>query len=85
MKIKGLILAGGCGIRKYPITSLAFWAVISRITLLGMISPSAWAYVDPGSGMLLWQGLIAAIGAVLIFLRNPLSIIRSLIDRIRRK
>lgn len=47
--------------------------------------PSAWAYVDPGSGMLLWQGLIAAVGAVLIFLRNPIQIIKSWLDRIRGK
>lgn len=28
---------------------------------------SAMAYVDPGSGMLMWQGLIAAIGAGGVF------------------
>lgn len=33
----------------------------------------AYAYIDPGSGMLLIQGLIAAIGAALMFIRNPIK------------
>lgn len=49
------------------------------------VTPCAFAYVDPGSGMLLWQGLVALIGAVLIFFRNPLQVIKSWIDRIRGK
>ena len=48
-------------------------------------TPSAFAYVDPGSGMLLWQGLVALIGAVLIFFRNPIQVIKSWIERIRGK
>lgn len=50
-----------------------------------MLAPSASAYVDPGSGMLLWQGLIAAIGAVLVFFRNPLAVVKALIKRLRNK
>jgi hypothetical protein len=50
-----------------------------------VLTPSAFAYVDPGSGMLLWQGLVALIGAVLIFFRNPIQVIKSWIDRIRGK
>jgi hypothetical protein len=50
-----------------------------------ILAPSAFAYVDPGSGMLLWQGLVALIGAVLIFFRNPIQVIKSWIDRIRGK
>jgi hypothetical protein len=57
-----------------------------RIFLLCvLITPSAWAYVDPGSGMLLWQGLVALIGAILIFFRNPVQVIKSWIDRLRGK
>jgi hypothetical protein len=41
--------------------------------------------VDPGSGLLLWQGLVTLIGAVLIFFRNPIQVIKSWIDRIRGK
>ncbi|WP_146183935.1 MULTISPECIES: hypothetical protein [unclassified Limnohabitans] len=50
-----------------------------------LLTPSAYAYVDPGSGMLLWQGLVALIGAVLIFFRNPIQVIKSWIARIRGK
>lgn len=59
---------------------------ILKIILLWLIvQPNAYAYVDPGSGMLLWQGLIALIGAVLIFFRNPIQVIKSWIARIRGK
>jgi hypothetical protein len=46
---------------------------------------TALAYIDPGSGMLLWQGLIAAIGALLVFMRSPLQTIKNLIRRLSRK
>lgn len=36
-----------------------------------LVPASAFAYVDPGTGMLVWQGLIAAVGAVLVFVRSP--------------
>jgi hypothetical protein len=41
----------------------------------------AQAYVDPGSGMLLWQGLLAAIGAVLVFVRKPWQVIKQVVSR----
>jgi hypothetical protein len=59
---------------------------IWRITYVWLLlTPSAYAYVDPGSGMLLWQGLVALIGAILIFFRNPIQVIKSLIARFRGK
>ncbi len=46
---------------------------------------TAHAYVDPGTGMLLWQGLIAAVGAVLVFMRNPWQAIKRLFERLFRR
>lgn len=48
-------------------------------------STTAFAYVDPGSGMLVWQGLIAAIGAMVVFVRNPVATIKALLARFRKK
>jgi hypothetical protein len=54
--------------------------------LVGLSLPlSAHAYVDPGTGMLMWQGLIAAIGAVIVFIRNPITALKRLIARFKRK
>jgi hypothetical protein len=50
-----------------------------------LASPSVFAYIDPGSGMLLWQGIIAAVGVVLVFVRNPRQGIKRLLDRLKRK
>lgn len=56
------------------------------VGLAGLLaSPSVFAYVDPGSGMLLWQGLIAGVGAVLVFLRSPKQSIKRLVARFKRK
>lgn len=46
---------------------------------------TAHAYIDPGSGMLLWQGLIAAVGAVLVFVRSPWQAIKRLVERIFKR
>jgi len=35
--------------------------------------------------MLLWQGLLAAIGAVIVFVRNPVKALKALIERLRGK
>jgi hypothetical protein len=53
--------------------------------LLALTPVSAFAYVDPGSGMLLWQGLLALIGAVIVFMRNPVDAIKRLLSRFKRK
>jgi len=49
------------------------------------MATSANAYVDPGSGMLVWQGLIAALGAVIVFLRAPRDGIKRLVDRFKKR
>lgn len=46
---------------------------------------TAHAYVDPGSGMLIWQGLIALVGAVIVFLRNPIPALKKLLKRLSGK
>ncbi len=45
----------------------------------------AWAYVDPGSGMLMIQSLIALCVGIIAFLRSPLQSISALLKRMRRK
>ena len=58
----------------------------SVVLVLALCLPlSAHAYVDPGSGMLLWQGLIAAIGGVLAFVHDPVGAIKRLLERFKRK
>lgn len=49
------------------------------------VPSEAFAYIDPGSGMLMWQGLIAAVGAVLIFVRNPIQILKAWFKRFKGK
>lgn len=64
---------------------IVFISAIRAGLLWLLLVTDAWAYIDPGSSMLLWQGVVAAVGAVLIFVRNPIQIIKSWIKRMRDK
>jgi hypothetical protein len=57
------------------------WLLIA----LFLLPTSAFAYVDPGSGMLIWQGLLALLGAAIMFVRNPIETIKRLLSRFKRK
>ena len=61
-----------------PTIRVLFWV----LALMAVPVP-ALAYVDPGSGMLLWQGLLAVVGAGLVFLRNPWRALKDLLRRLR--
>ena len=50
--------------------------------LLALWPVAASAYIDPGSGMLLVQGLIALVGAIVVFIKNPIKSIKELFSRI---
>ncbi len=55
------------------------------LILAALWIPSAHAYIDPGSGMLLLQGLIAVIGAIIVFVRHPVDTLKRLYRRLFRK
>ena len=55
------------------------------LLVLALMPLSAHAYVDPGSGMLLWQGLLAVIGAVVMFVRDPWESVKRVLRRLRGK
>ena len=59
-------------------------AVCLTVALL-LLPTTAHAYIDPGSGMLLWQGLLAAIGAVILFVRHPILAIKEWWRRLTKK
>lgn len=46
---------------------------------------SAHAYIDPGTGMLAIQGLIALVIGVLAFVRHPIRTVRDWVERWRRR
>jgi hypothetical protein len=59
---------------------------ITFLTLLFMLYPStAHAYIDPGSGMLMLQGLIAAIGACIAFVKDPIGKVKAFFSRFKSK
>ena len=50
--------------------------------ILLVASSDALAYVDPGTGLLMWQGLIAAIGAIAATSRAPYIWLRRAIRKL---
>jgi len=59
--------------------------ILAQVLFLMLTPLSAFAYVDPGSGMLLWQGLIAAVGFGLVFIRHPWQTIKKLFHRFTKR
>ena len=55
------------------------------LLLAALFPGDAFAYIDPGSGMLFWQGLIAVIGGVVMLVKNPVQTIKDWIQRLRQK
>lgn len=45
----------------------------------------AYAYIDPGTGMLAVQGLIALIIGIVAFVRNPIKTAREWLKRLRKR
>ena len=45
----------------------------------------AYAYVDPGSGLLLIQGLLAFLGGLLVFIKNPIKTIKHFFDKFKKR
>lgn len=47
------------------------------------VSPAS-AYIDPGSTLLLIQGLLALVGGIVVFVKHPIRAIKSLYARLRK-
>jgi hypothetical protein len=43
------------------------------------------AYIDPGTGLIAIQGLLALVGGLLMFLKNPVKTIKSLFSHFNKK
>jgi hypothetical protein len=43
------------------------------VFLLCLAPQDAFAYVDPGSGLLLIQGLLAVVGGAVVFIKDPVA------------
>jgi len=62
---------------------MSIWNPLIIFFILGCMPSIAFAYIDPGSSLLLIQGILAALGALLIFLRNPIVGVRRIISKIK--
>ncbi len=58
---------------------------VLTLLIVSLFPSDAFAYIDPGSGMLYWQGLIAVIGGLVMLVRNPIQTIKAWFQRLRRK
>ena len=58
--------------------------ILAAVGGLTLSSP-AFAYIDPGASMLLLQGLLALLGAIVVFIKNPIKVLRSAIRRLLNK
>jgi hypothetical protein len=57
---------------------------IVSFTVLAFLPETAFAYIDPGTGAMLVQALLAVIAAFLFYLRNPKTLLSDLTSWIKR-
>lgn len=62
-----------------------FNKIFGLFFLMALYPNVAHAYIDPGSGMLMLQGIIAAIGACIAFVKNPVGKIKSIFKKFNSK
>lgn len=62
-----------------------FVEVISFAVALSLMASRADAYIDPATGLVVWQAIFAAVGGILMFVRNPIKFIKKIFDRIRNR
>lgn len=62
-----------------------FLLVTYTVLIMVCVASPAYAYVDPGSGLLLMQGLLAAFGALLVFIKSPVKFLKNYLNRIFRR
>ena len=55
--------------------------LIRSTALFFVLSSPAYAYIDPGSGLLLLQGLFALIGGVLVSFKKPWQMLARIFKR----
>ena len=55
------------------------------LVALMLVAPSAQAYIDPGTGMLAIQGLIALVIGVIAFIKHPIQTVRGWVERWRHR
>jgi hypothetical protein len=72
--------------KRQTLSAAATWVEALKISLrllslAVLFSTPAYAYVDPGSSLLLLQGLFAFIGAALTYFRKPWQLLAKLIAR----
>jgi hypothetical protein len=50
--------------------------------VLSLSASPAFAYIDPSSSLLLLQGLLAVVGGIIAFMKNPIQSAKQLLARI---
>ena len=55
--------------------------LVRSTVLFFVLSSPAYAYIDPGSGLLLLQGLFALIGGVLVSFKKPWQMLARIFKR----
>jgi hypothetical protein len=59
------------------------WKTIFIVMAILASPVPAYAYVDPSSSLLVLQGVLAALGALLVFVRHPLQTLKRWIAKLR--
>ena len=58
---------------------------VIAIFLLFLLSNSAYAYIDPGTGSFILQAIIAVGASIAVYLKNPITMIKAFFKSNKKK
>jgi hypothetical protein len=71
-------------LKKFTFKRKFVW-VFSVAGALSLMASRADAYIDPATGLVVWQAIFAAIGGLLMFVRNPIKFTKKVLERLRNR
>ncbi|WP_047249890.1 hypothetical protein [Chromobacterium subtsugae] len=71
---------------KFQITNrIIKMRILAIFFMLIALSPAAYAYIDPSSTLFAWQGALALLGGLLVFIKAPVSSLKRVLRRVFKR
>lgn len=64
---------------------MKLFQVLKISAIVTLFASPAYAYLDPGSGSMLLQGLLALVAGLFVFAKNPMAAIQMMVSSFRAK
>lgn len=68
--------------KKFELKSIIIWKLVYLIVIFCLIQNNSFAYLDPGTGTLIMQFLVAAFAACSLFIKQIIAKVKTFLKKI---